>query len=111
VAKKQCWFVRLGQPEWARHTYARPKDDPLRLLGSVRRGMQVGALAQSADGEYFQVVGDFVVPLSKWKIEAAVAKATTTEVFASPRAMTKPAPPPIIVVKRRRVPVMAEADC
>jgi len=73
--------------------------------------MQVGALAQSADGEYFQVVGDFVVPLSKWKIEAAVAKATTTEVFASPRAMTKPAPPPIIVVKRRRVPVMAEADC
>lgn len=107
MAKKQSWFVRLGQPEWSRHTYTRPKDDSLRLLGSVRRGMQVGALAKSADGEYFQVVGDFVAHLNKSKIEAAVAKATTTEVFVSPRAVTKPAPPPIIVVKRRRVPVMA----
>ena len=107
MAKKQSWFVRLGQPEWSRHTYARPINDPLRLLGSVRRGMQIGALAKSADGEYFQVVGDFVTPLNKSKIEAAVAKATITDVFASPRAPTKPAPPPTVVIKRRRIPVMA----
>lgn len=99
--------MRLGQAEWSRHTYARPEGDQLRLLGSVRRGMQVGALAKSVDGEYFQVVGDFVVPLNKWKIEAAVAKATTPEVPVAPRVIAKPAPPPIIVVKRRRIPVMA----
>ncbi len=107
MAKKQSWFVRLGQSEWIRHTYARPNDDPLRLLGSVRRGMQIGALAKSADGEYFQVVGDFVTPLNKSKIEAAVAKAANSEAFASPQAMAKPAPPPIVVIKRRRIPVMA----
>jgi hypothetical protein len=69
--------------------------------------MQVGALAKSADGEYFQVVGDFVAPLNKSKIECAVARANATEVSASPWVMAKPAPRPIVVVKRRRVPVMA----
>ncbi|MES2948830.1 MAG: hypothetical protein V4858_09860 [Pseudomonadota bacterium] len=67
MPKKQSWFIRLGQPEWERHTYARPKSDALQLLGSVRRGMQIGALAKTEDGEYVQVVGDFVTPLNKRK--------------------------------------------
>ncbi len=106
MAKNPSWHVRLGQAEWVQHTYARPPAHPLQLLGSVRRGMQVGALARSVDGQFFQVVGDFVQPLNKRKIEAAIAKATTTEAFVAERAVVKPATPPIIIVKRRRVPVM-----
>ncbi len=107
MAKKPTWYVRLGQLEWARHTYVRTADDPLELLGSVRRGMQVGALAKTQDGEYVQVVGDYVVALNKKKIETALAKAGGVEAVSAPRAVSKPAPPPIITVKRRRIPVMA----
>ena len=106
MAKKLSWQVRLGDLEWARHTYARPNDDQLQLLGSVRRGMQLGALAKSAEGEYFQVVGDFIERLNKWKIEAAVTKAAATEMFVAPSRALAPARPPVVVIKRRRVPVM-----
>jgi hypothetical protein len=114
MAKKQSWFVRLGTVEWSRHTYARPKDDSLVLLGSVRRGMQIGALAKSADGAYFQVVGDFLTPLNRSKIEMALAKAKSAQAYSAPHApaYSAPAPtaaaaPPVVVVKRRRIPVMA----
>lgn len=69
--------------------------------------MQIGALAKSANGEYFQVVGDFVQPLNKCKIEAAVLKAATAERLAAPRVTIKQAATPIVIVKRRRIPVMA----
>ncbi len=99
-------MVRLGESEWSRHTYARPKDDDLRLLGSVQNGMQIGALAISPDGEYRQVVGDHVTTLNKAKIDAAVKKAATFRGFVSHRAKTQPVTTPSIVIKRRRIPVM-----
>ena len=72
--KKANWLVRLGAHEWVRHTYARPADDPIRLLGSVRRGPQIGALGITADKKYVQVVGDYVVPLNQGQIKQAIAK-------------------------------------
>ena len=70
--------------------------------------MQLGALAKSAEGEYFQVVGNFIERLNKWKIEAAVTKAMATEIFVAPsRALAKQSSLPVVTVKRRRVPVMS----
>lgn len=107
MAKKPSWYVRLGDPEWARHTYARPADDALHLLGSVRRGQQVGALAKTDAGEFVQVVGDFIIPLNKRKIESALARAgSAPPMDYAPRTAPKPAAPPVIIVKRRRIPVM-----
>lgn len=99
MAKKLAWFVRLGPLEWARYTYDRLDDDPLRLLGSVKRGPQMGALAITADGQYVQVVGDFITPLCTSQIVRALVKAKAPE----PRAPARPLCVPVVVVKRRRV--------
>ena len=121
-AKKANWLVRFGAHEWVRHTYERPGDDPIRLLGSVRRGPQIGALGITSDKKYVQVVGDYVVPLNQGQIKQAISKYKAYE--ARLAAATTPhadypsyplsslhaprlAQPPVVVVKRRRVPVMA----
>ncbi len=119
-AKKENWLVRFGPHEWARHTYERPGDDPIRLLGSVRRGPQLGALGITADEKYVQVVGDLIVPLNQGQIKQAIAKCKAFETrlaaattpyssypFSTPHAPRVAAPPPVVVVKRRRIPVMA----
>ncbi len=70
--------------------------------------MQVGALAKTQNGEYVQVVGDFVVPLNKRKIETALTKAGgSSDAGPAARSPNKAAPPPVVTVKRRRIPVMA----
>lgn len=123
LAKKENWLVRFGRDEWARHTYERPADDPIRLLGSVRRGPQIGALGITTDEKYVQVVGDYVVPLNKSQItqaiarykafQARLAKATAphssypSPPFSASHALRVAAPRPVVVVKRRRIPVMA----
>jgi len=107
VANKPSWIVRLGQAEWIRHTYPRPAGDALQLLGSVRRGMQIGALAKTDTGEYVQVVGDFVTPLNSKKIELALARTKPTDVGAAARAPSKSAPVPVVTIKRRRIPLLA----
>lgn len=106
-AGKAKWQVRLGEPEWQRFTYARTEEDNLRLLGSVRRGAQVGALAITDDGKYVQVVGDYIQPLNTGQLTRAVALAVCSQnrqpaipAFASPPS---PSAPPVIVRKRRRV--------
>lgn len=118
--KKENWLVRLGPHEWVRHTYERPADDPIRLLGSVRRGPQVGALGITADKKYVQVVGDYVMPLNQGQIKQAIAKykafearlaAATTPHTSYPFSTSHaprvaPPPPVVVVVKRRRVPVI-----
>jgi hypothetical protein len=107
LVKKENWLVRFGRDEWSRHTYARPANDAIRLLGSVRRGAQIGALGITTDEQYVQVVGDFIVPLNKSQISNAIAKFKTLEAQLPPPSMPRvAAPPPVVVVKRRRVPVM-----
>ena len=99
-------MVRLGESEWIRHTYARPAGDGLRLLGSIRRGGQVGALAVTDRGEYFQVVGDYQVALNRSQIARAVA-AASIGTYRDARPVQRQAAAPVIVVKRRRVLVPA----
>ena len=103
---KSHWSVRLGAPEWAKYTYERPPDDPLQLLGSARRGMQSGALAKL--GDQFVLVGDHVTPLShadNKQLAAVTAHAKTVEPVFLFKAAPVSAAPPVVVIKRRRIPV------
>ena len=103
-------MVKLGEVEWSRFTYARAPSDPLQLLGSVRRGAQLGALAMTTDERYVQVVGDFVSPLPTGKIVQAIARARRLqpyEPYVRPRAAASTAPVPVVTVKRRRTFVAA----
>jgi hypothetical protein len=101
--KKAGWSVRLGSLEWAKFTYARTEGDDLKLLGSVKRGQQVGALAVTAEGQYFQVVGDHLVALSKNEISKAIAKAGPVREVFEPVQVVKPVTTATVVtVKRRR---------
>jgi hypothetical protein len=104
---KPHWSVRLGSQEWAKYTYERPPEDPLQLLGSARRGMQSGALAKLCD-EFVLVVGDHVTPLSHADNKQLVA-ATSHVRTMDPVFVVQPVPvrvtPPVVVIKRRRVPV------
>jgi hypothetical protein len=105
---KEKWYVRLGRPEWLRFTYARNDNDPLKLIGSVQRGPQIGALA--VDGEqFYQVNGDFVRRLNPYHLRKAVNRAKAFENHHPPdrpsRGMSlKPVTTtPEIKFKRRRV--------
>jgi len=65
----------------SQHTYERSAEDPLRLLGSARHGMQIGALAK-LDEEFVLVVGDHVTALShadNKELAAATAHAQTAD--------------------------------
>lgn len=105
---KLNWSVRLGAQEWAKYTYPRPAEDALELLGSARRGMQSGALAKRGV-EFVLVVGDHVTPLShadSKQLAAATkyARAVEPALAVQPRP-ARGAPPVVVVIKRRRIPV------
>ena len=102
---KAKWLVRLGQPEWERHTHSHNVGDSLRLLGSVQRGAQVGALAVDGNGDYFQVNGEYVAPLNRRLIAKAVSSAGggAPSRYEPPRPRSGAASTPIVTVRRRRV--------
>jgi hypothetical protein len=111
-AHKPAWRVVLGRPAWSKHTYERPDGDPLKLLGSVSKGLQVGALALTADGEYVQVVGDHLTPLKAKDIVKAVANAPKelnpdySREAAPWKTERKDSPAPVVIVKKRRIAVL-----
>ncbi len=104
MAKHVQLHVRLGEPDWTKHTYARTEPGAgLMLLGSVQRGQQRGALAQKDDGTYVMVVGDYEMPLNQHQIRAALQSGRT----APPRTTWSTRKPsntvPVVVIKKRRV--------
>ena len=109
---KPGWRVVLGRAAWSRHTHERPEGDELKLLGSVSKGAQVGALAMTAEGEYVQVVGDHLTPLKTKDVAKAVANAPKesspefSREASSWSAARKEAPAPVVILKKRRVAVM-----
>jgi hypothetical protein len=107
LKSKSYWSVRIGSLEWAKHTYERSADDPLELLGSARHGLQSGALARLGK-EFVLVVGDHVTSLShsdNKDLAAAVARAEAVDrPFVFQPMPLQTAPPPVVVIKRRRVP-------
>ena len=99
--KKPTWHIRLGKLEAERHTYLRAVGDKLRLLGSIRRGAQVGALALNADGQYLAVVGDYETPLNSSQVTRAMASAIREPVSCQAPSGTQISTP-TVVIKRRR---------
>jgi len=108
LKSKSYWSVRMGPLEWAKHTYERSAGDPLELLGSARHGLQSGALARLGE-EFVLVVGDHVTSLShsdNKDLATAVARAAAVDPpFVFQPMPLQTAPPPVVVIKRRRVPV------
>lgn len=98
--------MRLGPTEWHRFTYERPAGDQLQLIGSVKRGQQVGALAMIENNQYVQVVGDHITHLNTSQIKRAVGNAKPVEHGSTfqpgERTTAHAAPSPIVIVKKRR---------
>jgi hypothetical protein len=105
--------IHLG-PEWNRFSQRR---GDLELLGTVQDGMTIGAFARWPDGRYVQVNGDIERTLNSSRVKLALAKA---ESIRRPRSMYRAAaverlaaaqlPAPVVVVKRRRIPLTAPAN-
>ncbi len=97
----------MGAHECAKHTYERSADDPLHLMGSARRGLQVGAIAK-LEGEFVLVVGDHVTTLShadNKELAAATAHTMTDDrPFVFQPIRVRAAPPVVVVIKLRHVP-------
>lgn len=110
--RKPGWRVVLGRAAWSRYTYERAEGDELKLLGSVSKGAQVGALAMTAEGAYVQVVGDYLVPLKTKEIAKAIANApkergpVLSSEMPARLASRKESPAPVVIVKKRRVAIM-----
>lgn len=102
LLKKPAWQVRLGPLEWQKYTYARPADDALTLLGSVKKGLQVGALASNKNAQFYQVVGDHLTLLNTNQITKAMAKAKAPDSSMPYRAPVAPTTTPLVIVKKRR---------
>lgn len=94
-------------------------------LGRVQRGMEVGALALTPQGEYVQVNGSVVTPLNASKVLATLRKlqgrhgalpvpragimdagTDAAEELLPVQAPAAPAPVPVIVRKKKRIAVM-----
>ena len=110
--QKPRWRVVLGKLAWSKFTYDRAPGDPLQLLGSVSRVAQMGALALTAEGQYVQVVGDYVTELNQAQIVKALAAAQKNQPNPGYPPSDEPptwqmpkttAPAPTVIVKRRRV--------
>ena len=68
----------------------------------------MGALAINQEGQFFQVVGDYLVQLNKSQVSKALA-AVSINPYLATSYVGKPVPstPPVVIVKRRRVIVPA----
>jgi hypothetical protein len=101
---KSKWVVRLGQPEWQRHTQSRNVSESLQMLGSVQRGAQVGALAVDSNGDFFQINGEYIAPLNKRLIAKAVKAAQGRAPSRyEPPGVRRAASAPIVTVRRSRL--------
>ncbi|RZI83548.1 MAG: hypothetical protein EOP38_12245 [Rubrivivax sp.] len=93
--------VTLGE-DW--HRFAFPRDD-LEFLGTIRRGIEIGALAKDTDGNYLQVNGDMRQTLNKSRVDNLLRSAKPAVVRApvvrQPTADQRAAV--VVTVKKRRV--------
>lgn len=86
--------IHIG-PRWAAFAQERPDAT---MLGTVQRGMQIGALALLADGTYAQVNGDIVEPLNASRVRHAMR----SQHGAAPAPRPAAAAPVVVTVKKRR---------
>ncbi|TWO67992.1 hypothetical protein FN976_23880 [Caenimonas sedimenti] len=92
--------ITLGDG-WQRFAFRTPG---LAFLGTIRRGMEIGALARDEAGGYLQVNGDVQQVLNKSRVAAHLRKAgvRTDPIAATFQPTQTPRPPIPVVFKRRR---------
>lgn len=95
------WHIRLGEAEWSRFTYARMPGDGIYLLGSIRKGLQIGALAKTSQGQYIVVNGDWITPLNGSQIQRVLDGMRANAVYQL-RQNQRMVQQPRIEIKRRR---------
>ena len=86
--------IHIG-PRWAAFAQARPGAT---MLGTVQRGMQIGALVLLSDGRYAQVNGDVVEVLNASRVRHAMRG----QHGVAPAARPAPAAPVVVTIKKRR---------
>ncbi len=107
--------IRLG-PHWSRFSY---QHDELKMLGTVQQGPGIGALALRPDGRYVQLNGDVERVLNTARVNVALQKAQHASggsaghaghasQHANHHSARPMAPPPVVIVKKRRVLVPQE---
>jgi len=92
---------------WTRFAFTADAD----YLGTIRRGMEIGALAKDAEGNYWQVNGDIRQVLNASRVAAHLRKADVRpEPFARTYPSTEAERPVVSVVvkRRRRIPMPHE---
>ena len=110
MRREKVWNIRLGDAHWHAYTYPRASDQPFRLIGSIARGPQVGALAVTPQGQYLQVNGDYLTPLSAGQVRRALLAAQSSQAWRPPRTRTAAAVNVLVHVKRRRKVAVAQGD-
>jgi hypothetical protein len=97
------WFIRLGDGGLR---FAQPRNG-MAVLGTVQRGMQIGALAQLDDGSYAQVNGDIIQTLNASKVRKELRNASGSPARMGSMPVTSrsvsAAAVTVVVKKRRRV--------
>lgn len=119
MAKGSPWKIRLGAEEWRKYTYEGAGGSAMTMIGSVSKGLLVGAIGRDDSGRYFQVVGDHMIELNSRQMEKAMRSASygprasvrhsrkmpsvSHDYVCSkgPQAVT--AAPVVTIVKRRRI--------
>lgn len=81
--------------------FAMPRED-LEYLGTIQRGLEIGALARDVSGAYLQVNGDMRQTLNTSRVEAALRSAMPRAASYRPRQSAEPSKPVVVVVKPRR---------
>ena len=107
MIKKARWQVRLGELEWSRYTYARDDGEAtFKLLGSLQKGQQRGALAQRPDGVFVMLLGDFETELNQPQIRKVMGLPTPTTAYTPEQPLfttpTAPKTVPVVIIKKRR---------
>ena len=110
MRREKVWDIRLGDAHWLAHTYRRASGQEFRLLGSIARGQQVGALAVTPQGQYLQVNGDYVTPLSAGQVRRALLAVQSSQAWRTPQTRAAAADNVVVHVKRRRKVAVAQGD-
>lgn len=94
--------ITLGDG-WQRFAFVTPG---LTFLGTIRRGMEIGALARDDAGAYLQANGDMRKVLNKSRVVAHLRKAGVRSESTGGAVLptgTERAPVSVVIKRRRRV--------
>lgn len=82
---KQKMTIHLASSQWDWRRFAIVNRVGFTFIGTVHRGLQVGALARDVKGTYYQVNGDHLQVLSEHQVTQALIKAREHFQEARPR--------------------------